>query len=335
MRVGFNPHKDQPQEAPAYSHQVVIPVFIPNHDGYFKDSFKIFKLCIASLLATKHDKTFITIVNNGSDALIVNYLDELLQEKKIHELIHTANIGKLNAILKGLVGNNIELVTIADSDVLFLSNWQQETDKVYAAMPKAGVVGIVPQYSTHMTRCENILWNRLFDKNLKFLPVKNPKALENFYRSVGWKEFVPNYHKLALGYEAPNGLKVYLGSGHFVATYKKDMFDEIITYIGYKMGGLSEDFLDHAPLRKDYWRLTTYDNFAYHMGNVYEDWMSEITYTNDATYAFGSNFKTYKKINWAAYIFKTKILKKLYKSRKVRMLFFWYKDLPKEMISTY
>ncbi len=335
MRVGFNPHKDQPQEAPEFSHQVIIPVFIPNHEGYFKDSLKIFKLCLSSLFATTHPRTFITIVNNGSDAAVVAYLDKLLQERKIHELIHTDNIGKLNAILKGLAGNNIELVTIADSDVLFLSNWQQETDKVFRAIPKAGVVGIVPQYSTHMTRCENILLNKLFDKNLKFLPVKNPKALENFYKSVGWKEFVPNFHKLALGYEATNGLKVYLGSGHFVATYKKDMFDEIVTYIGYKMGGLSEDFLDEAPLRKDYWRLTTYDNFAYHMGNVFEDWMGEIIFDNDTTYSFGSNFQTFKKISSVSFFFKTKILKKVYKSRKVRMLFFWYKGLPKEMIRTF
>ncbi len=335
MRIGLNPHKDQLQESPVYRHQVIVPVFIPNHEGYFKDSFRIFRLCISSLLATVHDKTFITIVNNGSDALIIDYLDELLQEKKIHELIHTVNIGKLNAIFKGLVGNNIELVTIADSDVLFLSNWQKETNKVYAAIPKAGVVGIVPQYYTHRTRCENIIWNRLFDKNLKFLPVKNPKALENFYRSVGWDSFVPIYHKVALGYEAPNGLQVYVGAGHFVATYKKDMFEEIVTYIGYKMGGLSEDFLDNAPLVKDYWRLTTYDNFAYHMGNTYEDWMNEVVYLNDETYQFSSNFPTYKPISKMEYFLKNKVIKRVFKSRKVKMLFYRFKKLPKEMIAKY
>lgn len=335
MRIGFNPYKDQPQESSEYIHQIIIPVFIPNHEGYFADSLRILKLCLESLFATTHSKTYITIVNNGSDAIVVNYLDSLLQAQKIHELIHTTNIGKVNAILKGIVGNNIELVTITDSDVLFLSNWQQETDKIFKTIPRAGVVGIVPQYRTFMTRCENILWDKWYDKNLKFLPVKNPEALLHFYKSVGWEDCIPEYQKLGLGYEAPNGLRVYLGSGHFVATYKKDMFDELVTYIGFKMGGLSEDYLDQCPLKKDYWRLTTYDNFAYHMGNVYEDWMGEIAYSNDHDYVFSTNFPTFKTINSIKYFLKTKVLRKIFKSRKVRMLFYTYKKLPKEMIAKY
>jgi hypothetical protein len=335
MRIGLNPYKDQPQEASEYIHQIIIPVFIPSHEGYFANSLQILKLCLKSLFATTHSKTFITIVNNGSDAIVVDYLDSLFQDRKIHELIHTASIGKLNAILKGLAGNNIELVTIADSDVLFLSNWQQATDEVFKTIPKAGVVGVVPQYRTFMTRCENILWEKWYDKNLKFLPIKNPKALEHFYKSVGWHDWKPEFQNIALGYEAHSGLKVYLGSGHFVATYKKDMFNEIVTYIGFKMGGLSEDYLDQCPLKKDYWRLTTYDNFAYHMGNVYEDWMNEIVHSNDNDYQFGSNFPTFKTINSIKYFLKTKVLRKIFKSRKVRMLFYTYKKLPKAMIAKY
>jgi hypothetical protein len=332
MRVGFNPHKDKPLEEEVFNHQVIIPVFIPNHEGYFKDSFQIFKRCVASLLATIHDRTFVTIVNNGSDALIVDYLAQLLRENKIHELITTQNIGKVNAILKGLAGNNIELVTIADSDVLFLSHWQQATDEVFKTIPKAGVVGIVPQYKTFMTRCENILWEKWYDKNLKLLPVKNPKALEHFYKSIGWNDWKPEFQNIALGYEASGGLKVYLGSGHFVATYKKDMFQEIVTYIGYKMGGLSEDYFDECPLKKDYWRLTTYDNFAYHMGNVYEAWMDQIEHSYDHTYQFSNNFPTYPTISRAEYLFKSKFLKMIFKSAKVRRLFFRYKKMQKNLL---
>ena len=170
---------------------------------------------------------------------------------------------------------------------------------------------------------------------MKFLPVKNPEALERFYKSIGWHDWISDFQNIALGYEVTGGLKVYLGSGHFVATYKKDIFDEIITYSNFKMGGLSEDYLDQSPLKKDYWRLTTYDNFAYHMGNVYEDWMSEIVHSNNETYKFSSNFPTFKTISTIEYFFKTKILKTIFKSRKVRMLFFWFKNLPKEMISEY
>ena len=335
MRIGFNPHKDQPQEKSEYLHQVVIPVFIPNQEGYFKDSFKIFQLCLESLFATIHDRTFITIVNNGSDSIISAYLDSLLAQNKIHELIHTQNIGKLNAILKGLSGNNIELVTIADSDVLFLSDWQWETNKVFVNFPKAGVVGIVPQYKTFTTRCDNMLFDNLFNKAIQFIPVKNPNGLELFYKSIGWGKSNPDYMKLALGYVNNKGFKVYLGSGHFVATYKKDMFDEIVTYIGYKMGGDSESYLDAQPLKKDYWRLTTHDNFAYHLGNTYEKWMSEVTFTASSAEVFESNFKTFKNVSSVNYFIKNQLFRKCFKNKKIRRWFYRLKGLPNEMIFKY
>ena len=46
MRIGFNPHKDMPNEVSSYTHQVVIPVYIPNQEGYFKDSSRILQLCL-------------------------------------------------------------------------------------------------------------------------------------------------------------------------------------------------------------------------------------------------------------------------------------------------
>lgn len=336
MRVGHNPHKDQPEQPSVYLHQVIVPVFIPNHEGYFKDSFKILRLCLESLFATVHDKTFITIVNNGSDQIVAEYLDGLLRDAKIHELIHTQNIGKLNAILKGLSGNAIELVTIADSDVLFLSNWQIETNKVFSAFPKAGVVGIVPQYRAFYVHSFNVIFDNLFNRQLKFIPVKNPEALKQFYRSIGWDDNSnPDYLKVSMGFELEDGFMAYVGSGHFVATYKKDIFEEVVTYIGYKMGGDSETYLDEIPLKKDYWRLTTHDNHAYHMGNVYEDWMGQITFNTRSDFEFKSRFPTQTYCSSWHYYVRNHLFRKLFKSRKFRQMLFLFKKMPKAMIAKY
>jgi len=334
MRIGFNPHKDQPQEDSEFIHQIIIPVYIPNHDGYFKESFRIFKLCLKSLLATVHDKTFITIVNNGSDKIVTDFLDGLFTENTIHELIHTHNIGKINAILKGLAGNNIELVTITDSDVMFLPDWQIATNKIYAAFPKAGVVGIVPQIRTFSTFCSNILFDYWFNKKLKFVPLQDPDALLRFYKSVGWENCNPVYLKYTMGFES-NGVNAIVGSGHFVATYKKDMFDEIVTYNNFKMGGRSEDYLDASVLKKDYWRLTTCGNHAYHMGNVHEDWMDEISFDTDEKYIFQSDFPTFKKISRFEYYIKNTLFRRFYKEKWVRRLFYRFKKLPSEMVKDY
>lgn len=337
MRVGFNPNKDKPSPKTEYVHQVVIPVYIPNKEGYFADSFRVFKRCLKSLFDTIHHKTFITIVNNGCCNEVKDYLEKLFNKGDINELIHTANIGKLNAIVKGLVGNNIELVTISDADVLFLPNWQRETQKVFHGIPKAGVVGIVPQFKMYEANCGNVLLDNILSKKMCFFPVKNPKALECFYESIGWdKSYNKDYLKYNLGIKIREDFKVLIGSGHFVATYKKDIFDEIKTYLGYQLGGTSEAYLDKAPLKKDYWRLTTQNNYAYHMGNTYEDWMSEDNETVDTKVEMISNFAIRKDSNAFSNYVKNRIFQKFVISTPFfNKLFLRWKGLPKAMINNY
>ena len=336
MRIGSNPNKDKHLDNSEYIHQVIIPVYIPNDKAYFKDSFKILKYCLNSLFETTHNKTFITIVNNGSSDEVKSFLNTQFEQKKISELLHTENIGKLNAIIKGLVGNNIELVTISDADVLFLPNWQNETTKIFSQVPKAGVVGIVPQFKTFEANCGNILFSNLFNKKLKFLPVKNPEALKNFYISIGWgTSYNQNYLKYNLGLEINSNLNVIIGSGHFVATYKKDMFDEITSYIGYKLGGVSEIYLDKAPLKKDYWRLTTQDNYAYHMGNTFEDWMTIDSSFKKKENIASSNFDKNKKTNKFSYFLKNRLFVKFISIPFLYRLFLKWKKLPKSMIKNY
>ena len=54
MRIGFNPNKDKIKEVDEYFHQVIIPVYIPNKHGYFKDSFQILVHSLESLFKTSH-----------------------------------------------------------------------------------------------------------------------------------------------------------------------------------------------------------------------------------------------------------------------------------------
>lgn len=336
MRLGSNPNKEINQEQSKYIHQIIVPVYIPNEEGYFIDAFKILKICLNSLFNTIHDRTYITIVNNGSCQSVVNYLDELFLEKKVKELIHTDNIGKINAVLKGLSGNNIELVTITDADVLFLPDWQSETEKIFIEIPKAGVIGIVPQLKMFKDNCGNVILDNLFGKRLKFLPVKNPEGIIHFYESIGWgRDYNQDYLKFGLGLEYDT-VKCFVGAGHFVATYKKDIFEELRTFIGgKKVAGIGEAYIDNKALEKDYWRLTTHGNYAYHMGNVYEDWMVAPQKNNTLSNFENIYFTKRKQINSINYFIKNKIIKKLITFKWLLKLFFKWKKLPKEMIEKY
>ena len=70
MRLGFNPEKDKVKKVDDFFHQVIIPVYIPNHEGYFKDSFKILKYSLESLIKTSHSKSYtnieILVIDDGS-----------------------------------------------------------------------------------------------------------------------------------------------------------------------------------------------------------------------------------------------------------------------------
>jgi len=336
MRIGSNPNKEIHQEQSEFIHQIIIPVYIPNEEGYFVDAFKILQLCLNSLFNTIHDRTYITIVNNGSCQSVVNYLDNLFLEKKIRELIHTDNIGKINAVLKGLSGNNIELVTITDADVLFLPDWQSETTKVFIKIPKSGVVGIVPQLKMYTSNCSNVIFDTIFKNHLKFINVKNPEGIIHFYESIGWgRDYNPDYLKMGLGLEFEK-VKCFLGSGHFVATYKKDIFEELFVFIGgKKVAGIGETYIDNKALEKDYWRLTTQGNYAYHMGNVYEEWMEKSAKNTSLMNYSNFNFPKRKKMGAIPYFIKNRLFKKVLSIKWIAKLFLKWKKLPQEMIEKY
>lgn len=275
MRIGYNPDKDKQLPASDYVHQVVIPVYIPNDKDYFKDGLIILKYCLESLLKTSHSKTYFTVVNNGSSLEVETYLIELKNNNQIQELIHTTNIGKMNAVLKGLAGHSFPLITITDSDVLFLSGWQNATYAVFEGFPKAGAVCPTPSSRSYKTYTSNIYWNLFWSKELRFAEVQNPAALKAFATSIGDENFYDENQLKQYLTVNKGAFKAVVGSGHFAATYKLEVFKEGISlYSTFKMGGKSEiELLDIPVVKKDLWRLSTADNFAFHMGNVVEDWM--------------------------------------------------------------
>lgn len=338
MRQGFNPNKDQLLQPSKYKHQVIIPVYIPHFDDYFKDSLSILKLCIASLLRTSHDTTYITIVNSGSHAEVKAYLDTCLEEGKIHELIHTANIGKLNAIVKGLTGNKFPLVTISDADVLFLNDWQKATYEVFRAFPKAGFVSPTPSSRVLKKFTYNIIVQHLFSSKLRFTKVKNESALRSFAKSIGNPNFYNQHHLETYLTIAAGTNTAVVGGGHFVGTYRGLIFDKLpYLYSEYSLGGTSEnDLLDRPIVDQSYWRLSTEDNYAYHLGNVEEAWMSETleglsAEKVDIQFDVGPKIKSNKLMNKIQYVIFTKILLR----KPIWRWFLKFKGLNKEAIDTY
>ena len=275
MRVGFNPNKDKVLQQSEFFHQVIVPVYIPNQQDYFRDSVKILKLCLESLFKTSHSYTYFSIVNNGSCAEVSDYLVKLKQENKIHELIETTAVGKLNAIFKALSGHQFSLVTVTDADVLFTNTWQEASYEVFKKFPRAGAVSPLPSAKSYNIFTSNIFAENFFSKSLKFTSVKDSHSLIMFAKSIGNEEFYNSCHLSEYLTIEKAGLKAVVGASHFVCTYRGEIFwDRKLNFSKYSLGGDSEHiFLDKAVVKKGLWRLAVEENFVYHMGNTEECWM--------------------------------------------------------------
>lgn len=340
MRIGRNPQRDKILDKAYFIHQIVIPVYIPHNKGYFKDSLKILELCLNSLLKTVHSKTFITIVNNGSYTSVIDYLNELCKNEQINEVIHTTNIGKNNAIIKGVTGHYFDYVTIADADVIFLNGWQDETINIYNSFPKVGVVGLVPQFRLFSSMSFNVLFDNFWNKKLSFTPVKNVQALKKYYKSLGWNnDYNKDYLKYIMTLSSSKGTRAVVGSGHVVATYKRDAVGKSseIKIEEPLSPKLDRELLDKHVLKFDSWRLTTDDNYAYHMGNVYEGWMiNEVVKLKDESTRLVLDYpiKPLKKKVFK-YFVKNHLFRKFLNYKIILKYFLIFKGLPKKVAKTY
>jgi hypothetical protein len=101
------------------------------------------------------------------------------------------------------------------------------------------------------------------------------------------------------------------------------------------MGGNSEGYLDSLPLKKDYWRVTTQDNYAYHMGNTLEDWMRTLVVLKTKQEVVHYNFENKKRVHPILYWMKNRLFVKFISSKLLVKLFLKWKKLPNEMIQNY
>jgi len=278
MRIGSNPEKFNNQLRIGNYHRIVIPVFIPNFEGYFKDSFQIFKYCLESLLLTIHPKTRITIYNNDCHQEIKDYINEQFEKSEfIDQVFHSkVNLGKINAILAAVKGNLEPLITITDSDVLFKNGWQEAVEEKFVNFPEAGMVSPVP-LSNKFKNYTNCNWFYGFVKGkIRFENVIDPDAMVRFNKSLGSE--IPPLKKMYLEkYLVLKNKtdKAVMGCGHFVATLRREVFDKGSNEPAFVkiQSGVEGKFIDSPNEKLGYLRIATLKNYAFHLGNTTEEWM--------------------------------------------------------------
>lgn len=326
MRVGFNPQKSEKKINLTTYHRVIVVVYIPNEEGFYKNSYDVFKLCLDSLVATTNSNSAITIVNNGSYDKVTDLLQNYLKNKKIDSLIqHSVNIGKIDALIGAARGARERLITYSDSDILFKKGWQENVEKVFSIFPNVGSVSPISVRYGLFYGTSSVLKQIILGKiKIKFEPIpENFDSYNKYLKSINWdedKEETNNWPAIE-----KNNTKAVVGSGHQVLTVSREvLFKSVPTNPSLTLvGGDSEyKYVDEPIDKLGKLRLCTYTNFAFHMGNNIEDWMIDVQKNNLITttdftemyYENKTNFDLfYSKYKTIIYQIKKKITKKVFK----------------------
>lgn len=340
MRKGDNQSKDVLITLRESSHRVIIPLYIPNLEGYYKEAFTIFEYCLFSILKTSVTHLKISVISNNTCDAVNTKLFELQKQGYIDELIiEKEDIGKINSILKALRTAEERLITISDADVLFCNGWEEAVVEVFKSFPNAGAVCPVPVFRKHFNLTSNIWFHYLFSKKLYFRPVKNPEAMTKFANSIGWPWLDDKWKDVIGTLKANNGTIGVLGCSHFVATYKREVFSELPKQNSiYKLGGNSEFlYTDEPVLKRGGFRLSTYDNHAYHIGNQIEPWIREAFQKLKEVEKKTNTYSTLKLIKkkTGQYFLTEKLVKKILYSKWIQKKILRYKGLNNEQVKNF
>jgi Glycosyl transferase family 2 len=281
MRIGKNPNIHKELELQEASHRVIIPVYIPNGEGYYKETFDVFKVCIDSLLLTINDDTRISIISNASSSEVNAFINELFAQGRIDRAVfNEENVGKMNAIIAETRASFEEFITYADADVFFDKGWLHQTHQIFNDIPKAGFVSMNPYpdnltmaHSTVLANLTKCIWSKK-----KTSEVCSYDDLEHFHKSVGRDKASTDamYNK---GKVVCVGNNFIIGAGHFCCTIKKTPTLKYVPEYKSNMiisGGSENKYLDTPFNKTGLWRLSSPKAFVWHMGNVLDhDWSSK------------------------------------------------------------
>jgi len=278
MRLGHNSPKDKPQLTDYLRHRVIIPVYIPTMDGYYKDSLEILKLCLESLYLTGAGKMSITVISNNSTSAVVKELERLYQLEWIDQLLlNKKNRGKVDAVSSAARGAFEELITIADCDVLFKTGWIEAIEAIFHNFPECGFAAPMPNPGQAWANTSATILGALKNRELRFDKVVPDADLNGFAHSLGYQD-QDKYlaeHRHAQMIVRRKDTTACVGCGHFVFTARGKVVQGMPKHpsLSAISGHSEERWLDMPPDRLGFWRLATTRAYVHHMGNSLESWM--------------------------------------------------------------
>jgi glycosyltransferase involved in cell wall biosynthesis len=274
MRIGANPAK---AGLPAYQPQrlgIATIVYVPSQEGYFENSLQILKYTLEGIRAATPQPFDLLVFDNGSCAEVVAELEAFHASRTIDWLVLSRhNLGKAGAWNWIFAAMPNELITYADSDVLFRPGWLEASLEILAAFPQAGMVSAQPNFYDVMDGQGQAHLALERDKNYRIGEYR-PRAeiVDEFCLGIGATAEVaaPFYEKsLPAVTQVGRDVRAVIGASHMQFTIPRQVARQVVPLpatMGLRRAETMS--LDHKIDALGYLHLSTLEPYVFHMGNT-------------------------------------------------------------------
>lgn len=273
-RIGMNPARGKQTDYRPARVTVAVLVHIPHLEGYFRQRFQVFKLCLATLLANTREPHDLLVFDNGSCPQVGALLGELEEEGRLDYVIRSRrNLGKLNAFQVLFRAAPGRLVAYCDGDFFFYPGWLKAHLDIIDTYPRVGMVtGYVVR---HLFAEPRISANLAFAQRDDQATVERGKFITEQWTSE-WAQSTGRDPQAVLREQADaedirirfRGLPVFAAANHDQFLAPKDVIADVLPaeWSGHLMGQMLE--LDEAVNQAGYLRLSTNERTSRHIGNT-------------------------------------------------------------------
>lgn len=270
MRTSGNPVKASPQLCGYKRHRIVVPVYIPNETGYYRDALRIFEISLKTLIATvDREKVNITVVDNASISDVYRIVAPYVHEGRVDQYLRNAvNRGRADVLISVAKSAFEPFVTTADGDALFEHGWLDAVESVYSKFPMAGVVCPYPLPTQRHMHTSSTWLSQI--TRVRHGAVADANDMREFALSLDVPDFFSAEDYRAQWHLMKDGAAALIGAGHFVATYRQVVFRALEhrpSLLAARGNRHIEECVDGLGLL----RLSLPRAYVRHMGNVMEE----------------------------------------------------------------
>lgn len=271
MRVGQNPAKFVKEVARPERITVAVLNYIPFLSGFYAEALDVLKVCLESARTEAGLPFDLLVFDNASCEEVRQYLLDEHQAGRIQYLfLSEKNLGKggaWNIILSGAPG---EIISYADSDVLFSPGWLKRSVEILETYPNVGMVTARPFRTREEYMTATLDWAR-----------RTPEVQVEQGQLIPWETFLE--FDLSLGqseeeirqrYESTRdvrltyqGVPAFVGASHWQFTAWKSTLQNFLPFsMDRPMGQVKQ--LDERMNAAGFLRLMTAEPLAMNMSNT-------------------------------------------------------------------